>query len=137
LIYLERTPAAPLAHWIRTLWYARAPDMPRRRERVLPGGCVQIVINLARDFLCQCGENDREDRMPASLVVGVHSVYKIVDTADMAELIGVLLQPGGFAPFASDAVNSFSNRSVALTDVWGAKAGALRDRPARSAFTVR
>ncbi len=128
MLYLERTPAAPLNGFIRVLWYAQAREGTHRRERVLPSGCVQVILNLARDFLLDCpvGESDR--RMSPSLVVGARSVYEIIDHSDMADLIGIVFEPGGFSPFAADSVDLFSNRSVALEDAWGASARNLRDR---------
>lgn len=128
MIYLERVPVAPLNQCIRTLWYAQAPNVPHRRERVLPGGHVQVILNLARDFLLDCPESAPEKRMAPSLIVGARSVYEIVDSSDMADLIGIVFQPGGFAPFASDAVDVFSNQSISLDDVWGRPARELRDR---------
>lgn len=127
MIYVERTPAAPLNQCIRMLWYARAPQVAHGRERVLPNGCVQVILNLARDFLCDCPEGEGVVRMAPSLVVGARAAYEIVDTSDMADLIGVVFSPGGFAPFARDAVDVLSNRSVSLEDVWGPAARALRD----------
>jgi AraC-like DNA-binding protein len=55
-------------------------------------------------------------------------VYEIVDTSDMADLIGIVFEPGGFPAFAFDAADLFSNRSVDLEDVWGIQARSLRDR---------
>jgi AraC-like DNA-binding protein len=66
--------------------------------------------------------------MPASLVVGARSAYEIIDRSDMAELAGIVFRPAGFAPFACDAVDLFSNRYVSLEDIWGAKARQLRER---------
>jgi AraC-like DNA-binding protein len=128
LIYLERQPAPPLNCCIRMLWYARVPHSPHSRERILPTGRVQVILNLARDFLLDCPEGQPALARPPSLIVGARSTYEIVDTSDMADLIGIVFEPGGFAPFASDAVDVFSNRSVSLEDVWGAPALALRDR---------
>src|SRR5215469_16654237 len=109
------------------LWYTQAANVPHHRERVLPGGQVQVILNLARDFLLDCPEDAAIKRMAPSLVVGARSVYEIVDSSDMAELIGIVFQPGGFAPFASDAVDIFSNQSISLEDVWGVSARELRD----------
>lgn len=128
MIYLEHTPAAPLNRCVRSLWYARVDGLPHRRERVLPTGRVQVILNLARDFLLDCPEGESSLRMPASLIVGARSTYEIVDTSDMADLIGIVFQPGGFASFASDSVHLFSNRNVGLEDVWGRPARSLRDR---------
>jgi AraC-like DNA-binding protein len=61
-------------------------------------------------------------------VVGARSSYEIVDTSDMADLVGIIFEAGGFAAFARDAVDLFSNQNVALDDVWGIRARTLRDR---------
>ena len=128
MIYLEHPPAAPLSQSIHALWYAQAPRVLGLRERILPSGCVQIILHLARDFLLDCPETQTARPVAPALVVGARSVYEIVDTSDMADLIGISFRPGAFAPFAMDAADLFSNRSVALDDVWGASAIALRDR---------
>jgi AraC-like DNA-binding protein len=128
LLYLQHTPAPPLDRYIRTLWYARVPRASHCRERILPTGRVQVILNLARDFLVDCPEGVPEQRSAPSLVVGARSVYEIVDTSDMADLIGTVFEPGGFPVFASDAADLFSNRSVDLESVWGAPARAVRDR---------
>jgi AraC-like DNA-binding protein len=120
VIYLERVPAAPLNQYIRTLWYTHAPEAPAGRERILPSGCIQVIVNLAGDFI-------HPEHVP-SLIAGARSECEIVDRADMADLIGIVFEPGGFTPFVSDAADTFSNRFTALEDVWGAKAKTLRDR---------
>jgi len=128
VIYLEHTPAAPLDRYIRVLWYSRNSDPQHQHERMLPSGCVQVIINLARDFLVDCHEGESPTLSPPSLIVGARSVYEIVDTSDMADLIGIAFWPGGFAPFASAPVDLFSNRFVSLQDLWGSSVPVLRDR---------
>jgi AraC-like DNA-binding protein len=128
VIYIEHPPAGPLRECIRMLWYTRAPQLTHQRERVLPNGCVQVILNLARDFLWDCPENAPQRHAPAALVVGARSAYEIVDSSDMADLIGIVFRPGGFAAFCSDAVHAFSNQSVSLEDAWGASTRALRDQ---------
>jgi len=126
--YLERAPASPLNRCVRMLCYARAPQGAYRRERVLPTGNTQVILNLARDFIVDCAEDENDGRLSPSLIVGARSVYEVVDTSDMADLAGVVFEPGGLAPFVSDSADRFSNRFVALGDVWGSAAAALRDR---------
>jgi AraC-like DNA-binding protein len=89
---------------------------------------VQIILNLARDFVLDCQDNGTDCQLPSSLVVGARSSYEIVDTSDMADLVGIIFEAGGFASFARDAVDLFSNKNVALDDVWGKRARTLRDR---------
>ena len=128
VICLEHTPAAPLNACIRSLWYAKVQNATHARERILPTGRVQVILNLDRDFLLDCPEGQSPHRMPPSLIVSARSTFEIVDTSDMADLIGIVFHPGGFAPFAGDSVDLFSNRSVGLEDVWGGTAQSLRDR---------
>jgi AraC-like DNA-binding protein len=128
VIYLSHKPAAPLNRCVRVLWYARIPQTERRLERMLPTGCVQVILNLARDFLIDYPDREPARLTPPSLIVGARSVYEIVDTSDMADLIGIVFEPGGFAPSAADSADLFSNRNISLEDVWGAQARVLRDR---------
>jgi AraC-like DNA-binding protein len=128
MIYLELKPAAPLDRFIRALWYTNAPQVGHRQERVLPSGCVQVILNLERDFLFDCPEGQPRRRVSPALIVGARSVYEIIDSSDLADLIGIVFEPGGFSAFARDAAHLFSNRFVPLEDVWGSPARMLRDR---------
>jgi AraC-like DNA-binding protein len=127
VIYFEHRPAPPLDRFVRSLWYVRAPDAERGLERVLPTGHAQVILNLERDYLTDCPEGQPKHRMAPALVIGARSIYEVIDRSDMADLIGIVFQPGGFAPFAGDAVDRFSNRNWALEDLWGTAARSLRD----------
>ncbi len=121
MVYLEQIPDPLLRPWIRTLWYCRAPRLPHRRERVLPNGCMQIILNLSGTYLTSCGEDGRADRrLPGAIVVGTRARYDLVDTADMEELAGICFHPGGFAGLFRERADLFFEQSIALEDVWPA-----------------
>jgi AraC-like DNA-binding protein len=128
VIYIERQPAPPLSRFIHMLWYVNAPHVEHRMERVLPTGRVQVILNLERDYLVDCPEGRTRERRSPALVIGARSIYEFIDCADMADLIGIVFEPAGFAPFAGDAVDLFSNRNWTLEDIWGCAAPRLRDR---------
>jgi hypothetical protein len=87
MVYLEEPPSPILRSWIRSLWYCRAPAIAHRRERVLPNGCMQIVLNLSRDYLTDCGEDGvAKGRLAEAIIVGARARYEVVDTLDMEEL---------------------------------------------------
>ena len=119
MLYLERIPAAPLNRFVKFLWYANAPQVGHGRERVLPTGRTQIILNLARDFLLDCPEGQRDRPMPPSAVIGARSIFEIVDTSDMAELIGIpygeVTQVGMF-PVAYTVGTEFRPASRALSE---------------------
>lgn len=128
MIYIERTPAPPLGRFVRVLWYARVPHATHIRERILPSGAAQIIVNLAREYLLECVEGQPAKRGAPSSIVGSRSVYEIVDTADMADLIGIVVAPGALGRLVADAADLFSNRGVDLDAVWGSRAGLLREQ---------
>lgn len=128
MLYLEQVPAPPLDSAVAMIWYVCAPAPAFRRERILPTGNIQIILNLARDFLWDCPDHAEARPTAPSLVVGARTGYEVVDTSDMADLIGIVFKPGGFTPFAGDKADRFSNASIHLDDIWGTRAGALRDR---------
>lgn len=128
MIYLERVPEPRLRPFMRILWYARVPQPTHARERVLPTGCAQVILNLARDFLTDCPEDGPARPSAPMLVAGPRSVYEIVDTSDMADLIGIVFEPGGFPLFVRDRADLFSNSAIDIEQVWGGSIRALRDR---------
>lgn len=118
MIYLEKSPNPLLRVWVRTLWYCRA-HVSHHRERVLPNGCMQIILNLSRNYLTDCGEDGKANRrLPRAIIVGTRARYEVVDTADMEELAGILFQPGGFAGLFRERADLFFERFIALDDVW-------------------
>ena len=119
MMYLQKPPNPHLRAWVRSLWYCRAPRFSHRRERVLPNGCMQIILNLSSRYLTDCGEDGKANRhLPRAIVVGTRARYVVVDTADMEESIGILLQPGGSAGLFHERADLFFERSIGLEEVW-------------------
>ena len=106
MLYIEHKPAPPLDGSVRLLWYASAAGMDHVRERVLPTGCAQVILSLRRDYLLDCPESGPARQSPAALVVGARSQYEIIETADLACIIGVAFRPGGF-PLTSVPLRRF------------------------------
>ena len=127
MIYLERPPTPALRRHISTLWYVRTPASPAAPHRVLPNGCAQIILNLAADHLIDA-DTPAPTRMAAAVLSGARSTYTTINTANFAELAGIVFQPAGFAAFAPGPVDVFSNRHVALENIFGPLAETLRDR---------
>ncbi len=137
MLYLEHRPAAPLSQYVEAFWYAKA-DVElgtTYRERVLPAGRVQVVINLCGDRLTDCGPapfHSQTIAQPPAIVAGARTGYSVIDSADLHELIGIMFRPHGFSAFGVPA-GEVPPSDVALADVWGARASVLvnqlRDSP--------
>lgn len=119
MIYLEKNPSPMLQPWVRSLWYCRAPGLPHRRERVLPNGCLQIILSLTRAALTECGPDGTANApIPRAIVVGARGRYEVIDTADLDELVGIAFRGGGFARVFRERADLFFEQSIHLDEVW-------------------
>jgi AraC-like DNA-binding protein len=114
-MYLEYRPADSLASYVEKLWYCGQYQVAHSKERVLPSGRFQLVIDLA------------ESSAPP-LVVGMRSECTVIETAGLQSMIGVVFRPGGTLPFLGWSAGEFYNQEVSLDLIWGTAATCLRDR---------
>lgn len=113
MIYLEYTPAPPLSSYVDTLWYCAGYTVAHGRERVVPNGCLGIILDLHN---------------PRSLVVGVQPQAIEIETAELTEIMGVQFHPGGAPPLLHAPSHLFTGEEIALRDVWaGRSAGTLTE----------
>jgi AraC-like DNA-binding protein len=115
-------PAASIASYVEHFWYCEGYQMPHRRERVLPNGRFQLIINLSDSFASE-GQIS-----PSPLVVGMQSRGTMIDTASLQSIAGVLFWPGAAPAFFDPPADEFHNRNIPLDLVWGPAAGELRER---------
>ena len=120
LMLLTHRPGPPLASYVEALWYYDGYQTAQHRERVLPNGKFQVVINLSAG---------------PGAVSGMRSQYIAIETAAIQSVMGVIFRPGGARGFFEVPANDFYNRVVPVDAVWGSQAGQLRDR-LREAATV-
>jgi AraC-like DNA-binding protein len=121
MIYVEHQPGPAIGSCVRLLWYCKAPALPHARERILPRGEMQIVVNLAGDTLTQHSDDHAGEvwELPSSIVVGARGRYDLVDTRDLEELLGVVFWPGGAAPFFREDAGAFFEKFISLEDIVG------------------
>ncbi len=115
-------PAAPLSTFVDLFWYYSGFDRPHTKERLLPTGTIELVINL-RENQVRTYDPDHIDichRFPGSVVIGAHSRYFVLDTAEQADVIGIHFKPGGAFPFLAPPADEFRDAHVALDATWGA-----------------
>lgn len=130
MVRLHYTPRPPLSQFVDLLWLYDGYTQPHAKERILPSGEMQLVINLLED---QSRFYDREDpqrchTFRGALLYGSHSEYQVIDTAEQASVIGVHFRPGGAFPFLRMPAGELRDTTVSLDTLWGAGAVELRDR---------
>ena len=123
-------PAPPLSDFVELIWLYEGYRQPHLKERVLPTGTVELVINLCDD-VARVYDREKTDRFqtyPGSLVSGAHSRFFVIDTAEQASVLGVHFKPGGAFPFLGVPAGELQDTHVSLESLWGRRAGELRQR---------
>jgi AraC-like DNA-binding protein len=130
MISLRHIPRHPLSQFVDCLWLYEGYTQPHAKERVLPTGQMQIVINLLEDKSCIYDREDTErcQTFGGSLLAGAHSEYLVISTAMQASVIGVNFKPGGVFPFLRMPAGELRDTTVSLDTLWGADANDLRDQ---------
>lgn len=110
-------PAPELRPYVRCYWTLDAAVTPEAAsQRVLPDGCVEIVINLAAPFL-RFDADGRSERQPSVLLVGPTTRHMSIAPTGAIRLIGVRFMPGGALPFLSVPPREVRDAAPSLDDV--------------------
>lgn len=124
-----RTPCPALAPFVAALWhYEDAGELVHTRERILPGGTMQLLINLDEDEFRTYHDDGVVRRTRGATIAGVHVGHFAIDTAEQRRIAGVSFHPGGAAPFFAPPADSMQGLDVELGDVWGRDGELLRER---------
>jgi AraC-like DNA-binding protein len=112
------------------MWLYEGAAPEQARERILPTGSMELVINLRDETL-----RGYDPRSPAGfqtfrgpLLSGAYSESFLIDTTQHASILGVHFKPGGAFPFLNLPAGKLHNTHVGLDVLWGSKAGVLWER---------
>jgi AraC-like DNA-binding protein len=130
MINLRYAVKPPLSHFVNFLWLYDGYTQAHAKERILPSGEMELVINLIDDQtrLYDPDDIERCRTLRGALVFGAHSQYQVIDTAEQASVIGVHFRPGGAFPFLRMPAGELRDTSLSLETLWGAPAVDLRDQ---------
>lgn len=126
--YLAHRPGPPLDQLVDSLWaLSDAPD--HARERIVPSGTIELVINLHDDaFRIYDPAAGGERRFRGALVSGCYRRAFEIDTCAHARILGVHFKPGGAARLLGAPAGELADAHVGLDDLWGRRAAELRER---------
>jgi AraC-like DNA-binding protein len=126
--YLAHRPCPPLDEIVDSLW--ALSDAPgHARERIVPSGTIELVINLHDDaFRIHGWGGGAEQRFRGALVSGCYRSAFEIDTRAHARIVGVHFKPGGAARLLGAPAGELANAHVSLEALWGRPATELRER---------
>ena len=124
-----RQPAAPLVPFVAALWHFEAGDgeLPHARERILPTGAMQLLVNLHEDEL-RSYHGQELRRTAGAALCGPYTGHFAIDTAEQRSIMGVSFHPGGAAPFFATPADGLREIDVEIDRLWGRDGAVLRER---------
>jgi AraC-like DNA-binding protein len=123
------SPGPPLNAFVERFWLCSdAPAHPR--ERILPSGTVELVINLSDDEIriYDPAQPDRARRYPGAAVSGPYRGCFLIDPLQHASIIGVHFRPGRAVPVLGVPARELADAHVDLEALWGSAVAELRER---------
>ncbi len=123
-------PPFPLSDLVHLFWLNEGYAPPHDKERVLPTGTMQLIINLRDDAFRVFDPHNRDHLQcyRGVLISGPRSEFVVIDTASQEATIGVDFKPGGAIPFFGIPASELRNTNLSLDTVWGQGASELRER---------
>ena len=95
--YSERKPQRPLSSFVECFWTLESDVPSTQPERILPYGCVELILNFGAQFSQH--DDDKHRLQPRSFLVGQMTGPILISPTGPVQLLGIRFQPGGTLPF--------------------------------------
>ena len=121
-------PAPPLNQYIAYFFLYKDAFSAHTRERFLPDGHIELIIDLRNETNAWC-QNDDYAAMQIvrnGWISGVHRRYITIEAAQGASMLVVRFLPGRIAPFLGMPASEITGQVIPLDRIWGAEFERLR-----------
>jgi AraC-like DNA-binding protein len=115
MYYREIQPIPFLAAFVECFWTLEsdAGAEPAQPERLLPDGCVELILNFGERFR-EHKKDGRQEHQPRHLLVGQMTQPVLISATGSVELLGIRFHPGGTFPFFRIPMRELTNQVVDL-----------------------
>jgi AraC-like DNA-binding protein len=110
--YCEIKPRHPLSRFVECFWTLESRAPSSNPERILPDGCVELILNFAAEF-SQHTEGQRK-LQPRNFLVGQMTGPILISPTGAVQLIGIRFHPGGTVPFLRLPLDEITDQVVEL-----------------------
>ncbi|MBN2731455.1 MAG: helix-turn-helix transcriptional regulator [Balneolaceae bacterium] len=122
-------PQGKLARYLSFCYYSDGYTPPAGKERVLPSGSAQLIINLGANHFRHFLEEDSAGiQSDAAIIAGVNSGYIFLDPQTRRSTIGVVFKPGGIQALFGVPTIKFRDQAVSLSNIIKTDVMALRNQ---------
>lgn len=130
MTYLTHIPAPPLSHFIEWFFFYEGYAPPHSKEKRLPDGAVELLINLREEpkVLFDNEKTEVGTTFKRNWISGQQQGYLIIDVAGITSMMGIRFRPGGAWPFFPFPMDELKNGVVELDLIWGREAHFLQEK---------
>jgi AraC-like DNA-binding protein len=113
MLYREIKPGPPLHRFVECFWTLQGDAaFGTSAERILPDGCVELILNFGAQFIEQC--DGKKKRQPRNFLVGQMTGPILISPTGPVELLGIRFHPSGTLPFLRVPLDEVTDRVVEL-----------------------
>ncbi len=129
MFYLTYAPGLPISEFVEYFWLFEG-GQTARKERIVPSGTIELVINLRDDEvrIHDRAQPEKHRRFSGAVLSGTYSSVFVIDAMQHESMLGVHFRPGGAFPFLGALATELTDRHANLADLWGQSALELRER---------
>ena len=126
--FVVHVPQPPLSRYVECLWRAQGMTA-HKRERVLPNGVVEVIINLG-DFHKVLARDDysREQLYRDSWVAGIQNRHLVIESVRETDLVGIRFRPGGAYALFGFPMSELADEVIELDLIRGQPFADLREQ---------
>ncbi|HEY3024968.1 MAG TPA: AraC family transcriptional regulator [Pyrinomonadaceae bacterium] len=118
----------PLSRFVELIWAVKGTPT-YTREKVLPNGAIELIINLGSYHKVVSKVDDRQFEVyRKSWIAGMQEDYILIEALRESDLIGIRFRPGGAYPFLRFPVSEITNRVIESDLILGTLICELRER---------
>lgn len=129
LLHLH-TPGPPLDRFVEVVTFYADYRPDHSKERLLPDGGVEIIIDLTEDpkRLYDRGDFSRSRAFRDAWISGMRRKWIVIEAGQGASMVVIRFRPGGAYPFLGFAVEGITDTVDQLESVLGSDTASLRER---------
>lgn len=129
MIFEQHRPADPLGQFVEHLWFYEGYDPGHTREKVLPDGAIELIIDMEESPKRLYASEDSQKAMEfkGAWISGEHQEYIVIEASPESSMAGIRFRPGGAWPFFEFPISELTNHVVQLDLIWGREIGRLRE----------
>ena len=110
--YSEIKPRPPLSRFVECFWTLEGEEQSPQPERILPDGCIELILNFGAKFSQHCDDN--RSLQPRNFLVGQMTGPILISPTGPSELVGIRFHPGGTLPFLRLPLEEVTDEVVEL-----------------------